>query len=509
MSGLQSFWDKYQISAETTLTNISAVRLELLTDDRLPDRGPGRAPGGNMVLTEFTLRSSPMGFTLRTNTIQIGSAQADFSSSFGGIATAIDTDTNTGWIVSPFAGYPHVAIFNASQPFGLARGTKLTFVLDHSYGYSSAIGRFRLAITDRPGGGTLDPVPLEIAQMLRTPAELKTDEQKRLIAAYYRTLAPELEATRHELESLSAEQASLLESNQQPIRWLMSHPGIASFGLDPGTGEVLMADLNEGVIRRLTAVSDAGPPLPPTLQETHAFEDLATLTPSPGIVPYDVNVSFWSDNAAKRRWFSIPELQQKIEFHANAPWILPEGIVWIKQFDLQLTNGQAASTVPVETRFLVKNASGVFGFSYQWDGSGTNALLVPEAGMTRTFLIHNGLRQQEQVWHYPSRTDCLRCHTAGGGYALAFNTPQLNRSRHDDANAINQLDALAEAGYFTTPIPSPDTLLALAASSNALASAEFRVRSYLQANCAQCHFPGSGVQALWTQELGRRCRKHG
>jgi hypothetical protein len=36
------------------------------------------------------------------------------------------------------------------------------------------------------------------------------------------------------------------------------------------------------------------------------FTNLTTLDVAPGIVGYDLNVPFWSDNAIKSRWVSVP-----------------------------------------------------------------------------------------------------------------------------------------------------------------------------------------------------------
>ena len=43
----------YTVSVKTKLTNITGFRLEVLTDPNLPQYGPGRAPNGNFVLTQF------------------------------------------------------------------------------------------------------------------------------------------------------------------------------------------------------------------------------------------------------------------------------------------------------------------------------------------------------------------------------------------------------------------------------------------------------------------------
>jgi len=73
-------------------------------------------------------------------------------------------------------------------------------------------------------------------------------------------------------------------------------------------GDVLLADRAADTIKRLV-VAIAGGPLPGTLADTGAFADPASLTPAQGLVPYDVNVPFWSDNAQKTRWFYIPTNQ--------------------------------------------------------------------------------------------------------------------------------------------------------------------------------------------------------
>lgn len=59
-SGLSPATDVYTITAATSLTGISGVRLEALEDPSLPTSGPGRfASNGNFVLTEFQLDIVP------------------------------------------------------------------------------------------------------------------------------------------------------------------------------------------------------------------------------------------------------------------------------------------------------------------------------------------------------------------------------------------------------------------------------------------------------------------
>jgi hypothetical protein len=53
--------DTYIVSAETSLTGITGIRLEALADPSLPDNGPGRREeNGNFVLSEFQVDAAPV-----------------------------------------------------------------------------------------------------------------------------------------------------------------------------------------------------------------------------------------------------------------------------------------------------------------------------------------------------------------------------------------------------------------------------------------------------------------
>src|SRR5262249_33522158 len=69
--------------------------------------------------------------------------------------------------------------------------------------------------------------------------------------------------------------------------------------------------------------SEANGPMPKLLSQTGAFKDVRTLTPSESLIPYDLNVSFWSDGASKLRWIAVPNengLAQKISFSPTGEW---------------------------------------------------------------------------------------------------------------------------------------------------------------------------------------------
>ena len=292
-------------------------------------------------------------------------------------------------------------------------------------------------------------------------------------------------------------------SNTVPYQAITTAASPSAIGTDPRNGDVLICQLGNHQIGRLDYNAVAtGAPLPPTLADTGAFTNLTTLAPAPGIVAYDVNVPFWSDNASKSRWFSVPNTNAKIVFNPTGNWSFPTGSVWIKHFEIEMTNGSAASRRRLETRFILRNTNGIYGLTYRWN-SATNATLVPETGTNETLVINDGGNLRTQVWRYPSRAECLACHTLAGGLALSFNTPQLNRDHPYGAQTTNQIAALAAAGYFSAPVTNhPSTLLALAAPTNTAFSLEFRARSFLTANCAQCHQPGGpAARAVWDARI--------
>src|SRR5213075_2368284 len=141
----------------------------------------------------------------------------------------------------------------------------------------------------------------------------------------------------------------------------------------------------------------------------------------------------------KTRWFSVPVTDKFIAFSPRGNWSIPEGTVWIKHFELELTNGVAQSARRLETRFLVRNSKGIYGITYRWDDSQSDAFLVPVEGMDESFEIHDGATTHTQVWHYPARSECVACHTPEGGFALGFNTFQLNRDHNYDGIVTNQI----------------------------------------------------------------------
>ncbi len=273
--------------------------------------------------------------------------------------------------------------------------------------------------------------------------------------------------------------------------------GLVSMGVDPSNQDVLFADyLNSRIIRLTTGTVSST--FPATLSATGLFADLTDLSPSPGLIPYEPNLTFWSDYAVKRRWFTIPSSSGQMTWQRDANWTYPAGMVLVKHFDIDLTRGNAATRRRLETRVLVKGDTGFYGVSYRWNDAQTEASLVPDEGAEFDFTVTENGVPRTQHWTIPGRTSCLTCHTPQSGGPLSFNTRQLNRDNVIHGYSGNQLSTLAAAGYFANPVTDPKTLPRHVRPDETLYSAEARARSYLAVNCAYCHRSDGTVSgAFW------------
>jgi hypothetical protein len=191
--GKNSGPETYTVTAKTKLAGITAVRLELLTDPSLPQKGPGRAPtNGNFVLSEFKLAVRKEGATGPGEAVAFAKAQATFSQDGYPVAAAIDDNPATGWAVAPRQGQPQTALFGSKAPFGSAEGSTLTFTLVQAFpGKDHNLGKFRLSVTASKAPALTGP-PEAIAKILEVEPPKRTPEQKAELRRYFRSLDVEL-----------------------------------------------------------------------------------------------------------------------------------------------------------------------------------------------------------------------------------------------------------------------------------------------------------------------------
>jgi mono/diheme cytochrome c family protein len=119
-------------------------------------------------------------------------------------------------------------------------------------------------------------------------------------------------------------------------------------------------------------------------------------------------------------------------------------------------------------------------------------------------------RTHEQTWYYPSRKDCITCHTKLSGGVLGVKTRQMNHDfAYPSGVSDNELRTWNHLGLFEPELDEGAIhgLPRLAAAQDTSRSIEDRARSYLDANCSQCHRPGgtvAGFDARYDTPLDRQ-----
>ena len=198
--------DVFVVTAQTDLKGITGFRLEAIPDSTLPEHGPGAAPNGNFVLTEFKVWDS-------AGPIKIVRATADHSQDHYPIEQAIDGRSETGWAILPEVGKAHWAIFEPARPPGDDNGSTLTFTLEFQSQYPRhEIGKFRLALTTNPNPAETQAAPDKIRTILALAAEQRSEQQKKELASCYRTIAPLLQPVREELAKAETEKEDFLKN---------------------------------------------------------------------------------------------------------------------------------------------------------------------------------------------------------------------------------------------------------------------------------------------------------
>jgi hypothetical protein len=255
-------------------------------------------------------------------------------------------------------------------------------------------------------------------------------------------------------------------------------------------GEVLLADHGGGLWMLEKTPPQPPYPFPQKLSQTGLFESVAEHRVTPGVLPYSVNVPFWSDGASKQRWMAVPGLE-KIEYTSPRGWNFPNGSVLVKSFFLEHKPGDQSTRFPIETRLMVRWQNEWAGYSYRWNADATDADLVDRNGLTT------------QNWYFPSRAECMVCHSRAANYVLGLCEPQMNCDVTDAAGNITpQLELLEKLQYFSKPIPKPPAeRLRLVPPDNESAPLAQRAASWIHANCSSCHVEAGGGNSQFSAEI--------
>ena len=216
-------------SVTNELQNITAFRLELLTDPNLPCNGPGRSFKGTCALTEFKVEAIDPKNPTNKVSVKFSKATADFEQvetplepNFydktdkkrvtGPVQFAIDGIDDTAWGIDSGPGrrnQERKAVFQCATNVGFADGAILRFRLVQNHGgwnsddiMNNNLGRFRISATTNAGPIVADPLPKRIRDVFAVPRQQRSPAQTAALFTYWRTTIPEFKETNERIQAL-------------------------------------------------------------------------------------------------------------------------------------------------------------------------------------------------------------------------------------------------------------------------------------------------------------------
>jgi uncharacterized repeat protein (TIGR03806 family) len=280
---------------------------------------------------------------------------------------------------------------------------------------------------------------------------------------------------------------------------------ITAFAVD-AAGRLLIADhraVPDGGFYTLVPNIDDGSSgaFPRTLSDSGLFLSVHEHQMHPGVVPFSVNSPLWSDGSHKERFMALPAEDPTIQVRKTRGWDFPDQTVLVKSFALELDENDPTSRRWIETRFLTKQQGEWAGYSYIWNEEQTDATLVTSGGADRTYPIRtsDGETRQQQ-WRFPSRSECMVCHSRAANFVLGPTSLQMNRDHDYGGVMANQLTVLDQLGVLQSKTAA--TAERLVDPYDDQQDLTARARSYLHANCSHCHIEAGGGNSQINLEYG-------
>ena len=227
----------------------------------------------------------------------------------------------------------------------------------------------------------------------------------------------------------------------------------------------------------------------PTLSAYRLFVDARATAPNAGVIPYGLNTPLFSDYAEKTRFVFLPP-GRAATYAAQGALDFPVGAALIKTFAYPADLRRPGQDVRViETRLLIRKASGWTALAYVWNAEGSEAVLKRAGARLPVAFVDAGGVRREVDYAVPNANQCKECHSLNGQVApIGPKARNLNGAYAYPEGAENQLAHWNRLGLLTGA-PAPAQAPRAARWDDGNEPLEARARAYLDANCAHCHNP--------------------
>jgi uncharacterized repeat protein (TIGR03806 family) len=238
----------------------------------------------------------------------------------------------------------------------------------------------------------------------------------------------------------------------------------------------------------------------PKLSDYHFFVgQLKLQKPGHKVLPYEPASTLFTDYAHKKRFVWMPP-GTKATYNGDANILeLPVGAVLIKNFYYDNVQNvvPAGATRIIETRLMIRKATGWIFAEYVWNNQQTEAFLDLNGSTTSiTWIDEENVTKTVPEYRIPNEVQCIICHkkqeTINNVFVtknipIAIKPQNLNFQYNYGTETVNQLTKWIQTGYLNSNFSLPAQNATIVDYSDVSKPLDLRVRSYLDINCAHCH----------------------
>ena len=186
--------DSYFVTVKTPPGTTMGFKLEALSSESLPNRGPGRSPKGAFIINEIIIKDGD-------RSLKVSEASASHESKTNPAKQAIDekNDERNGWSNVGLIGQDASIYLEMANP--IPEGKTVTIVLRQASGDNQTLGRFRISATQAPAPIRAPRVqfPEEILKIVGMPSQKRSSANSVKLSSHFQATAPQFAELRRSI----------------------------------------------------------------------------------------------------------------------------------------------------------------------------------------------------------------------------------------------------------------------------------------------------------------------